>query len=149
MHCHRLIAALALAGAFICARAEAGKATLKNGTVLQGELVPLSGLTERQLRTRSGDLPNTNPYLMVDATYKKYFVSSRQIADADLGQSLIPFDVFTIKQRKTPSGLSMASVGLPIASPPSAIGAEEPSRLQRRASRSTSCRGSRGSNPRS
>lgn len=113
MHRHRLIAALALIGAFICAGAEAGKATLKNGTVLQGELVPLSGLTERQLRSRSGEI-ETNPYLMVDATYKKYFVSSRQIADADLGQSLIPFDVFTIKQRKTPSGLTMASVGLPM-----------------------------------
>jgi len=114
MHSRRTLAALALFCVAIASPAEAGKAMLKNGTVLQGELVPLSGLTERQLRNRTDDRPNTNPYLMVDATYKKYFVPGRQLADRDLGQSLIPFDVFTIKQRKSPSSLSVASVGLPI-----------------------------------
>ncbi len=113
MYRRRIIAALALLSVFCCARVDAGKATLKNGTVLQGELAPLSGLTERQLRNRTGEI-ETNPYLLVDATYKKYFVPSRQIADADLGQSLLPFDVFTIKQRKSPSSLSIASIGLPI-----------------------------------
>src|SRR5690349_5358605 len=95
----RRVAVLILVCVSLETPVEAGKATLKNGTILQGELVPLSGLTERQLRSRSGEI-ETNPYVMVDGTYKKYFVPSRQIADADLGQSLIPFDVFTIKHHK-------------------------------------------------
>jgi predicted esterase len=95
----------------------AGKATLKNGTVISGELVPLPGLTERQFRHPSGEIV-TNPYVMIDEVYKRYFVPSRQIAVPDQGQSLIPFDVFKLKQIQSPTGLSVESIGLPISVTP-------------------------------
>ncbi|MDQ3333377.1 MAG: hypothetical protein M3552_22485, partial [Planctomycetota bacterium] len=106
-------AVLAVLAMSLPSTAFAGKATLKNGTVISGDLVPLPGLTERQFWHTAGEI-QTKPFVMVDAVYKRYFVPSRQIAVRDQGQSLIPFDVFTFKHIKSPSNLAVESIGLPI-----------------------------------
>ncbi len=83
-----------------------------NGTVLEGTLVPIQGLTDKLVRQQAGDI-ELYPALMVDAGYKRTFVSKRQVASFDREQKLLPFDVFDLPQRKSGHG-EVASVGLPL-----------------------------------
>ena len=90
----------------------AGKATLKNGMIYEGDLVPIQGFTARQLRQQAGEIA-TRPYVMVDAGYKRYFLPRQQVVQADPGKRLVPFDVFELPQQASSKNLKVASIGLP------------------------------------
>lgn len=92
--------------------ADAGEVTLKNGTVIDGMIAPIPGLTESQARHHAGEI-KTTPFVLIDQEYKRYFVGDQQVASVDLGQRLIPYDFFELPKTGSASPLSLGSVGLP------------------------------------
>jgi len=93
--------ALAAPGGLTPAVVHAGKIQLKNGTVLEGELVPIKGLTPSLMRRTSGP-PETFPIIMVHTGFKRYFVSRRQVdqQNSDWSPELSPGEVFELQQPK-------------------------------------------------
>ena len=93
--------------------ADAGTVTLKNGMVLEGQLVPIQGLTDRLIKQQAGEIESF-PILLVDAGYKRYFVGNQQLATVDKGEKLARDDVFFLKKSVSGKDLGLASIGLPL-----------------------------------
>ncbi|QDT38843.1 carboxylesterase family protein [Stratiformator vulcanicus] len=105
-----LCAGFALLASGATSAVAGGKAVLKNGTVLSGDLVPVQGLSKRQLMQKSGAI-DVYPILMVDAGYKRYFVSQIQVERAEREAELSRFDSFQLPQRRTSRGLKLEQLG--------------------------------------
>ena len=116
MRCRGLLFLTIIVAVATAHRCDAGSVTLKNGTVLEGQLVPIQGMTERLIRQQSGSADEivSYPILMVDAGYKRYFVGNRQVATADRGEKLARDDVFFLKKNVSGKDLGLASIGLPL-----------------------------------
>jgi len=107
------VASLAVAAALLSGGpAFAGKVLLKNGTELEGDLVPIKAFDARQEKQQAGEVATT-PYLLIDDEYRRYVVGDRNVADIDKGQKLVPYDFFDLPQKKSHADLQLASIGLP------------------------------------
>lgn len=79
----------------------AGKAVLKNGTSLEGELIPIKGLTPALIRRTSGPVESF-PIIMVHAWYKRYFVPRSKVDFANSDEAPgFPYETFEIKRKPT------------------------------------------------
>ena len=105
-----LLAGLGLA--LVPGTADAGKAILKNGSDFGGALTALRGLKGELGSLKAGKF-DLHPVLLIDAGYRRTYVTWNQVAEFDEAQSLLPFDVFELPQRKTGYG-GVDSVGLPL-----------------------------------
>ncbi len=74
----RLFVAVASLLVVNTAAVDAGKAQLKNRVVIDGEIVPVKGLTPAQIQRTQGPT-ETYPIVMVHAGYKRYFVPDRKV----------------------------------------------------------------------
>lgn len=87
-----------------------GEVQLKNGLLLEGQPVPLTGLTEGEIRKARGPVRNY-PILMVDTRMKRYFVSRRQVAAIDNKADLSRYETFTLDQPSGRRNVAVQSLG--------------------------------------
>ncbi|MFQ5731089.1 MAG: hypothetical protein ACE5KM_03935 [Planctomycetaceae bacterium] len=83
-------------------RAVAGKAVLQNGTAIEGELVPIKGLTPALIRQTKGNTESF-PIIMIHNGFKRYFVPRLNVDKkrSDWTPELSPYEVFELKHRRT------------------------------------------------
>lgn len=89
-----------------------GQVVLKNGTVIEGTIAPIPGLTEAQALHQAGEI-KTKPFVLIDQEYKRFFVWRLQLKSIDLGQRLIPYDFFELPKAGATTPLPIGSIGLP------------------------------------
>lgn len=90
----------------------AGQVVLQNGTIIEGTIAPIPGLTEAQALHQAGEI-KTKPFVLIDQEYKRYFVGRQQLQSIDQGKRLIPYDFFDLPKTGTASPLPIGSMGLP------------------------------------
>ncbi len=106
-----------LVALFVTAPVVAGKVTMKNGTVLEGDVARVETLTNQPPR-KDAHAIRVTPFVLVESGHKRYFLHDRQRAELDPAQSLIPHDLFELPQKRSPRSLQVASVGLPLQTTP-------------------------------
>lgn len=104
---------------FLPAPVLADRVTLANGTVLEGDSIPVNSMVDLAQRAgKGGDRPNADRLLLVDQVYRRYLVPLRQVREDVDEQQLITYDRFELPQRKSPAKLNLASVALPMSVTP-------------------------------
>lgn len=100
------------------ASSDGGEITLRNGTVLKGNLFLMAGLREQAtgINRSLGDkdvMPKPQLIIQVDNGWQKYYVPRRQIPDEDANKEIIPTrpESFTFKLLKSGQSKVIASVG--------------------------------------
>ncbi|QDT63713.1 carboxylesterase family protein [Calycomorphotria hydatis] len=88
----------------------AGTAVLKNGTKITGKLVPVRGLSKRQLNQQNGEV-ETTPILMIDSGYKRHFVAQRQVESSEEEVILSQYEKFKLSQKDGRTGLEIRALG--------------------------------------
>lgn len=93
--------------------AVAGKVSMKNGTVLEGDIARIESLTDQPPPKGASEIRVT-PFILIESGHKRYFLHDRQRVEIDPAQTLIPFDIFELPNKRSPKSLQVASVGLPL-----------------------------------
>ena len=93
-------------------RACADEAHLKNGLVLKGTVLPLSGLDARTRTQNNLTAAPIAPYWMIDDRVRRYFVAKRQTVDVLPEDTRLGLVTFELKARRTGGGRIPAMIGL-------------------------------------
>lgn len=88
----------------------AGEAQLKNGTLIEGHLVPVRGLTSELARQTSGPVAY-DPILMIDNEWQRYFVPQHQVAGVDNAVDITGEETFYLKHKRVGRRGMMQSIG--------------------------------------
>lgn len=109
---------LTAAMALLVTVSDGGEITLRNGTVLKGNLFLMAGLREQAtgINRSLGDkdvMPKPQLIIQVDNGWQKYHVPRRQIPDENANKEIIPTrpESFTFKLLKSGQSKVIASVG--------------------------------------
>lgn len=109
-------ATLVLVVCLLSTTLRADTARLKNGTVIEGEVVPIQALTIKSKR-QAGDYP-TYRIRMVDSGTRRVFVPWRQIVEEHKEATLSKFQTFDLPQRKQGGRKMLKTIGSHPAPPP-------------------------------
>lgn len=92
----------------------ADRVTLANGTVFEGDSIPVNSMIDLAQRAGGrGDRPNSDRLLLIDQVYRRYLVPLRQVTEDVDEQQLITYDRLQLPQRKSPAKLNLSSIALP------------------------------------
>ena len=89
---------------------QAGEVRLKSGFTIEGNPVPVMGLTEKLSQQNKGPVP-TYPILMVDAGIKRVFVGGRRVVERNRDADLSKYETFDLKQKKSGQTFGPSSLG--------------------------------------